>query len=1211
MKLRCRELLTLLTSSPIPFTGLHLVKLKDIPQGAMSGLEPLAALSLACNVLQLVEVGRQTIDLIKTVYRGGTPDDSLDRNAAVLGSISHEVKTCKRPANCPKYEQQLLVAAERCSTAARDLREEIQFLVGNAKQGCLASTLRVVAKTNWRRRRLERLKENLDSTEKLMQTGLLTRIWWVHSQNYAIIIALLIQSRSVNVSARLDFLQLMKSREKSRSSTSTAELELKELKGDLRSFIEQFQKGHRKTKELVLQEGLEIRKHVSSVSTKTIDSLGKVHQSLDSLVFQASQARRDRLLQSLKFPGLNERRNQVGEAYKDTGRWIFAGDGDEVDGIDDPAKSKEPKETRYTGHDDISRIKWDSFSNWLRSTDIFYWISGKPGSGKTTLVKNILTDPNTQFFLNIWHPEPLIISHFFWRPGTQLQQNIKGLLCSLLHQLLQNSTTALDSVLSSVPHSDTKDADTDWSAAELLELCLRVLYTYDCPVCIFLDGLDEVDPQDGVAQLLNLVDKLAQIQNTKICLSSRPEPLLQKRLSIYPRLRLQDLNMGDLELYARDHVKLPDGYIMEQDGSEVIYSLVDKAEGVFLWLVLAINSINRGAEYGDTTAIFQERIRHLPGDLISLYQDMWQRTCEDDPLVYRQTAALYFRLLLIHRKRRSLFEHFAGFDLFSFVLASTSTADEILQGANEAPKVIPEDVILHRCEEVERKVDVYCFGLIEIGPGSSLRNAGIGLYGDSYDRLLPFTNGNKVLKFIHRTAYDFLVDTVDGKEILKFDMSSEMSLEMRITKAYLSGSQLFLHGDYCGFTTCASFAAMPLCCMKSLRLTYQHTDDWMPADWRQLLHHCEILCNAGKLFVGFNYQARLCKSEDFLKVVANICGDERILLAIKDGKLSKDTKSDILLNACNTYANGYRTLVLRDSSVEESVRMLLREGADPNYEGVMFSPDLWYWPFALLQTPFTEYLRSTLIHPSHRYLSPKNLFAVLETICIYIYHKANLDEMITIFFKFSSQSDRKNSFQMAEPFPMIRLTWVDSSRIFKDEKNIILLASFPAHIIIDTLFHIFNTMRQEYPLSTEETGARELLLFLEDECKNWCSREYSRLLGKICHGEGLSEVPAWFETTGEQQKRIASELLSQLRNWQPILSYSGKRVEITDDDESLEKFLSLCTQAPWVQKMSGEDAIWERLEELGVFTRIDETCELRSTEDWAKEQRSRYFAGNN
>lgn len=143
----------------------------------MSGLEPVAALGLACNVLQLVEVGHRTINLIKTVYHSGSPDDTLDENAAILENILDELKICKPPAQCPKHEQQLLDAADRCSTAARDLREEIQFLVGNARQGSLASTLKIVAKTNWRRHRLERLKKILDCTEKLMQTGLLARIW--------------------------------------------------------------------------------------------------------------------------------------------------------------------------------------------------------------------------------------------------------------------------------------------------------------------------------------------------------------------------------------------------------------------------------------------------------------------------------------------------------------------------------------------------------------------------------------------------------------------------------------------------------------------------------------------------------------------------------------------------------------------------------------------------------------------------------------------------------------------------------------------------------------------------------------------------------------------------------------------------------------------------------------------------------------------------
>ena len=145
----------------------------------MSGLEPLAALGLACNILQIVDVGRQTITLIKTIYREGTPDATLEENAEILRAISKQISTCTSnlTAQRTKRDQQLLKLANNCSAAAQDLQEEVRFLIGTAKKENLISALKIAAKTNWRKRRLGRLKESLDEAERLMQTGLLGRIW--------------------------------------------------------------------------------------------------------------------------------------------------------------------------------------------------------------------------------------------------------------------------------------------------------------------------------------------------------------------------------------------------------------------------------------------------------------------------------------------------------------------------------------------------------------------------------------------------------------------------------------------------------------------------------------------------------------------------------------------------------------------------------------------------------------------------------------------------------------------------------------------------------------------------------------------------------------------------------------------------------------------------------------------------------------------------
>lgn len=145
----------------------------------MSGLEPLAALGLACNIFQLIDVGHDTIKLAKGIYQSSAPsiDKALEENAIVMDNVSREVRAAQRPTSPSKLEQQLLVTAERCSSAALDLKEEVNFLVGNAKRSQLVSTLKVVAKTTWRKRRLDRLRGGLENAEKLMKTTLLAQIW--------------------------------------------------------------------------------------------------------------------------------------------------------------------------------------------------------------------------------------------------------------------------------------------------------------------------------------------------------------------------------------------------------------------------------------------------------------------------------------------------------------------------------------------------------------------------------------------------------------------------------------------------------------------------------------------------------------------------------------------------------------------------------------------------------------------------------------------------------------------------------------------------------------------------------------------------------------------------------------------------------------------------------------------------------------------------
>jgi hypothetical protein len=146
-------------------------------QHKMAGLETLATV---CSIFQVISFSLDTIRLCKKVYRSGSSiDPELAENAAFLGHLSsqiHELDTTKASVRS-RDDQQLYDVLKKCQAASRDLQEEVSFITGHAKNGSLASTLKIAAKTKWRKRRLDALERKMDDIQKLLEAGLLVRIW--------------------------------------------------------------------------------------------------------------------------------------------------------------------------------------------------------------------------------------------------------------------------------------------------------------------------------------------------------------------------------------------------------------------------------------------------------------------------------------------------------------------------------------------------------------------------------------------------------------------------------------------------------------------------------------------------------------------------------------------------------------------------------------------------------------------------------------------------------------------------------------------------------------------------------------------------------------------------------------------------------------------------------------------------------------------------
>ena len=267
-------------------------------------------------------------------------------------------------------------------------------------------------------------------------------------------------------------------------------------------------------------------------------------EDAESIGFQAEAAAvsraRDQLLQSLFFRDILVRHDQVSKAFEGTYEWIFA--------------DSETSDKR----------RWSSFHDWLMTGDDIYWISGKPGSGKSTLMKYIISQERTLQLLNSWSEgrEIFLISFFFWKAGSALQNSITGFLRSVLYQvaiewpeLVELLTKRDVKVLGGTQFPQNLHAFATWIDERLLS-CLKLFLerkpsTFD--ICIFLDGLDEFTGNEEF--LLDIVRILGKTSRCKVCVTSRPEQAFRQNFRLYPQLRMQDLNDEDIKRTAADRLR--------------------------------------------------------------------------------------------------------------------------------------------------------------------------------------------------------------------------------------------------------------------------------------------------------------------------------------------------------------------------------------------------------------------------------------------------------------------------------------------------------------------------------------------------------------------------------------------------------------------------------------------------------------------------------
>ncbi|GKT42724.1 putative ankyrin repeat protein L93 [Colletotrichum spaethianum] len=236
-------------------------------------------------------------------------------------------------------------------------------------------------------------------------------------------------------------------------------------------------------------------------------------------------------LQSLAFNDIHARHDDIAPAHRHTCDWLF--------------------DTR-------------EFQQWRNLTSLpthngVLWIKGKPGAGKSTLMKHALFRYRNDFFR-----DHLIVAFFFNAQGESLEKTPLGMLRSIVYQILKNDDILYGHFIPLFREKQRtgRGGDCQWRQSELkdfLRLVVKQLQTK--PLLLLIDALDECDEsevRDVVAFLESLsIDATLENLPLRICLSSRHYPSIRMEKVLELAVETSPYHQKDIATYIREKTRRP------------------------------------------------------------------------------------------------------------------------------------------------------------------------------------------------------------------------------------------------------------------------------------------------------------------------------------------------------------------------------------------------------------------------------------------------------------------------------------------------------------------------------------------------------------------------------------------------------------------------------------------------------------------------------
>jgi ankyrin repeat protein len=331
------------------------------------------------------------------------------------------------------------------------------------------------------------------------------------------------------------------------------------------------------------------KKVVTAINRIIKVNIESVHSGSFSTV---EENQRQRFLDRLKFDQIEARHATIKAAHAKTCKWL---------------------------------LNKSEYKEWLDDTKNFehhgfLWLKGKPGTGKSTMMKFAYANAKKCM------PDTIVISFFFNARGDDLEKSALGMYRSLLFQLLEKLPD-IQNPFELLEPNLPNDFDTDIETAKSV-FSRMVDRLGENRLACFIDALDECE-EDQARDMVAFFESLGQYAISShiqmhICFSSRHYPYITIEKGISLVLEDQDGHSKDITDYLHSELKARQNKAMQKVQDEIL----QRASGVFLWVVLVVKMLNKEFDRGRMHAL-QKRLDEIPSDLDALFRDILTRDTEN------------------------------------------------------------------------------------------------------------------------------------------------------------------------------------------------------------------------------------------------------------------------------------------------------------------------------------------------------------------------------------------------------------------------------------------------------------------------------------------------------------------------------------------------------------------------------------------------------